>query len=196
VVRVQEELLERFADLLDYPRAGILDEARRLEGLARTVCPESVPPLERFLAFVESHPLGRVEEVYCATFDLGAACHPYVGHHLFGDSYKRSAFLVELKRRHRESGVSIEGELPDHLPAVLRLLARQADRDFGRELLELALLPAVERMCGRGGGGEEDSPGASEDGTPYRDLLEALRLALRAFARAQETSPCSTPCCS
>ncbi len=194
---VRERFLALLADLLDYPHDGLADRARECEWLARRLAPEAAPALGRFREFLEATPPGRVEEVYSATFDLDASCHPYVGHHLFGESYKRSVFMLELKRLHRARGTDSGSELPDHLPAVLRLISREHEPDAADELLQLALLPAVERMCGglRAGDPGESAAAPRKDG-PYRELLEAVRLALVALGPAAEGSPCSTRCCS
>lgn len=194
---MRERFLALLADLLDYPHDGLAEATRECESLARQLAPEAAPALGRFREFVEATPPGRLEEVYSATFDLDASCHPYVGHHLFGESYKRSVFMLELRRLHRARGTDCGNELPDHLPAVLRLLAREPDPDAAAELVQLALLPAVERMRGVPGKGETEEGGEeARKAGPYRELLEAVRVALVALGRDEEGSPCSTRCCS
>ena len=42
--------------------------------------------------------MGKLQEVYSGFFDLNSICHPYIGYQLFGENYKRSIFLVELKK--------------------------------------------------------------------------------------------------
>ncbi len=47
---------------------------------------------------------------------------------------------------HRNAGLDCGSELADHLPNILRLMARWADLDTMTEFVELILHPAVERM--------------------------------------------------
>lgn len=176
-----------FGDLLEYPGAGLAGSVEACEALVAAAHPEAAARLAEFRAFLAGAPRGRVEEAYTATFDLGAAIHPYVGYHLFGESYKRSLFLLGLKERFRASGFTQSGnELPDHVVVLLRFLAC-ADPAPALELIGEAMLPALDRMLGGG----EEAPREVREGAgltgaavgpprrPYRAVLEALRLVLR-----------------
>ncbi len=79
--------------------------------------------LTEFCSFVEQASPARLEELYTGTFDLQAVCYPYVGYHLFGDSYKRGMFMAQLNAGYRERGFSAGNELPDHVAVILRFLA-------------------------------------------------------------------------
>ncbi len=178
-------LFERFAELLDYPGPGLLAAACECEAAAARVIPEAAALLHEFRAFVEATPLGRVQEVYSSTFDLDAAYHPYVGYHLFGETYKRSVFMLELKERYRAHGFVVERELPDHLAVLLRFLATHGDSPLAGELVQEAVLPALDRMSGRArsaGYDQDEFPGPQDSRrrqSPYRQVLEALRLVLQ-----------------
>jgi len=174
-----------FAELLEYPGPGVREAAQECEALVAQEDSEAAALFARFRAFVENTPRHRVEEVYSATFDLDASCHPYVGYHLFGETYKRSVFLLELKQRYEPAGLDVGRELPDHLALVLRFAGAQTDPAALGELVHKALLPALDRMTGRArsAGYDEDEsprpePGAAAD-APYRALLDALRLVLQ-----------------
>jgi hypothetical protein len=65
---------------------------------------------------------------------------------MFGDDYKRGELLVNLSREHGEAGLDCGTELPDHLPNVLRLIARWQDRELVLEFVEEILHPALEMM--------------------------------------------------
>lgn len=182
-----EEALALFADLLDYPGPTLAEHARVCQALVAPEHPEAAALLRSFRAFVEERSLGELEEIYTGAFDLDtlsdldATCYPYVGHHLFGESYKRSAFLVGLRERYRAHGFTVEVEMPDHLAVVLRFLASSPDEDLAAELVGEALVPALDRMLA--GEGEEERGGRAA----YLKVLRALRLVLekRAPARAQ-----------
>lgn len=169
-----------FADLLEYPHPRTLEALRECEALAALASPEATALLRDFRAFVEGMPLPRLEEVYTSTFDLDPACSPYLGYHLFGESYKRSVFLLELQRRYRAEGFALGRELPDHLAIFLRFLATNRDPALRAELVDEALTPALEQLVKREddeGGGPARDAAAPRQG--YRAVLRALKRVLQ-----------------
>lgn len=174
-----------FADLLDYPRANPAEAARECATRVAPRSPEAAALLREFAAFAGDTPLGRQQEIYTANFELDAACHPYVGYHLFGESYKRSAFLLGLKERYRAYHLDPGTELPDHLAVVTRFLSLNTDEGQAADLVVEALLPTLEKMLRKSHEGESDGDGedvAAEDDEPSRNVhglvLDALRRVL------------------
>ena len=103
--------------------------------------------LESFRDFAEKTPLGKLQEVYSGFFDLNSICHPYVGYQLFGENYKRSAFLIGLKKAYRAEGFEADAsEIPDRLSIVLRYVAHSKGGEDIDDLLNRGVLPALERM--------------------------------------------------
>ena len=165
----ERQACRRFADLLDYPQPGLAETAAECAALLGPAAPRAAELVGEFAAFARQCPAGRLEEVYTGAFDLDAACHPYVGYHLFGESYKRSVFLLELKQRLRAHGLDIGSEVPDHLAVVLRLLAATDDVELADELIGVAVVPALAKMTG------EDT---ERERHPYDGVLRAVRLVL------------------
>lgn len=180
-----------FADILDYPHPRLLDAIQRCEALLATRRPDATALLGEFRRFVEVTPAGLLEEVYSGTFDLGASCHPYIGYHLFGETYQRSAFLVGLRESFAPLGFSEGTELPDHLAVLLRFLAI-CDEAQAEELVRFALIPAMSQMIG-----DSDPADPVEDGEEpldlgearraYRRVLQALLLCLRDWQSTRAT---------
>ena len=162
-------LYELFADLLEYPTPALAGQTQacgeRLAGLR----PEAAALLERFRRFAAETPPPRIEELYTSTFDMQPVCYPYVGYHLFGDSYKRGIFMARLNEGYRERGFSAGSELPDHVAVVLRFLALGTEDEFSRALLSEGLIPALAKM--------RQSLGSPSD-NPYSEVIGALSLAL------------------
>jgi nitrate reductase delta subunit len=160
--------VDRLAGLLEYPGPDLVAIVRECRG-----CPE----LDRFLAEIEDLPPGRLEELYSSAFDLDAAFYPYVGHHLLGETYRRSRFMVGLLDRYAEHGFEPDrSELPDHLVVLLRFLAHCEDDELCAELVGEAILPAIERM--------------TRDGrNVYVHVLNAIRAALADLW--PEVEPCT-----
>lgn len=177
---LNDALVLAFADVLSYPHTRIDDDVRACEELARDESAEAAALLSRFGSFVESVPLGELQEAYTLAFDLDSlsesepTCYPYVGHHLFDENHKRSAFILGLLERYRAHGFTDEtGDLPDHLVLVLRFLATCDDDELVTETIDEAVLPALARMVGTVG---TDEPVNGRQ--RYQQLVQALALAL------------------
>jgi nitrate reductase delta subunit len=170
-------LYRLFADLVGYPTPALAGQA--LETAAGVGVAQAAALLHEFHSFVEQASPARLEELYTGTFDLQAVCYPYVGYHLFGDSYKRGMFMAQLNAGYREKGFSTGKELPDHVAVILRFLASvpEAERngttapddEFGQALLGEGLIPALNKMA-RAFDDQSDNP--------YAGVLRALLLVL------------------
>lgn len=158
-----------FAELLQYPGPRLVEHAKECMKLLAGTSQEATSRLHSFLDFVQGAPAGRLEEIYSGTFDLQVVCYPYVGYQLFGESYKRGAFMVALKERYRIYGLSEGNELPDHLGLVLRYLAVLEDDAECEELARQCLIPALEKMAS----------GFRDKDNPYREIICALLLQLQ-----------------
>ncbi len=162
----------RLSRLLEYPRVGYLDGVARL---ADRLPPAAAEPLRRFQRELESLSQGGLEELFCSTFELAPSCPPYLGVHLFGESDpRRSTLLWGLTEAFAARDFKPRAELPDHVAVVLDALALLSGEER-EELVELCLLPALEKMEGILQG----------QGNPYAWLLRAVSGLLQA-SRASE----------
>lgn len=190
-----------FAELVDYPGSGTVAAARDCASLLDPLHSEAAGLVRHFAVFAEAAPRARVEESYTRTFELDASHCPYVGYHLFGESYKRSLFMVGLKERYRQLGVPCAGELPDHLGLLLRFLAAGPAADEAQELMREAMIPALDTML-KGGVGARAPKAGQTDGereerrarpNAYGQVLEALRLWLQAMVPDVRAEPDGDP---
>lgn len=166
---ITQRIYSIFADILEYPgpRLNILVEESVDLLLRVNRC--AAERMEKFSNFIGGTAPARIEEIYTRTFDLQPVCYPYAGYQLFGESYKRGAFMVKLKERYSAYGFSVENELPDHLPVILRFLSALPDRQQEAALVTECLVPVLTKMAGAFKGG----------GTPYGDVISALQLFLQ-----------------
>jgi nitrate reductase delta subunit len=182
---VDRALALAFADLLSYPSGPLGEAVSVCEARAGERSPKAGAMLTGFRVFAESSTLGELQEAYTAAFDLDSlsdlepTCYPYVGHHLFDENHKRSAFLVGLNSRYREHDFTVEGELPDHLAVMLRFVAG-CDDELAAELVGDAIVPALQRMAR----GVHPAPQTGRE--HYQNLLPALRLVLGVGASESE----------
>lgn len=162
------DLYRLFAVLLEYPTPALAHQARECSELLRPAAVAAL--LDEFCSLVEQVPPARLEELYTSTFDLQAVCTPYVGYHLFGESYKRGMFMAQLNAGYRERGFSAGNELPDHIAVILRFLAAAPADDFSQALLDEGLIPALDTMA-QAFGDRSDNP--------YAAVIRALLFVLR-----------------
>ena len=194
----ESRVLGLFAELLEYPFSEVAQAARECRALVAEESAEAAALLGEFAAFAERTPHDTLEEVFTATFDLNASCHPYIGFHMFGEAYKRSTFLVELKEKFREHNFEHKGvELEDHISVLLRFMSVCPDTELVNELAREALLPTLEPMTLAPEADEiegEETPVIFDVGDDYRRVLHALRLILQArYGIPEEVRPIPLP---
>lgn len=148
--RSDRELFEDLATCLEYPGIGFEDKksaARRHLYLDETPVRRRLGRAFANLArhFSEQGP-SRCEEAYTRLFDLSPVCTPHLGYHLYGDAYERGELLAHLMPEVERVGVRLEGELPDFLPVLLRLLARLPDEEDRKLLVEHLVAPGLAKM--------------------------------------------------
>jgi nitrate reductase delta subunit len=78
--------------------------------------------LTTFATAVSALTVEQLQEQYTQSFDRNPDTTLDIGWHVFGENYDRGDFLVKLRDALRRHGVPENGELPDHLSHVLRLL--------------------------------------------------------------------------
>lgn len=186
-----QDILRLFADLLVYPRTDLSKKVQDGAALVDLEYPEAAVLISEFHEFVAESSLGRLQEVFTTTFDLDATYHPYIGHHLFGESYKRSAFMVGLKERYRVVGLDIGSEVADNLAMMLRYLSLSEDASQIAAIIHEAILPALEKMIKKGIADEEESPvEVDQSQLIYKKVVEALQMILQ---EQPMISPIPTP---
>ncbi len=181
-IHLSPEVYLLFARLLEYPTAEFLQSAAQELPIIFAVSPPAQEKLAEFVREANNLPITSLEEIYTRTFDLQGICYPYVGHHLFGESQKRSLFMARLNQEYWETGFEVGVELPDHLPVILRYLARSDEGEFNQILIIEGLLPALEKMLKVFG---------ENAANPYEKVLQALLLALAVPASEGQAEPAS-----
>jgi nitrate reductase delta subunit len=158
-----------FADILQYPTLATSIKAGHCYERLHALQPDVASLVESFYHAMEQRSLEQMQELYTTTFDMQPVCYPYLGYQLFGESYKRGAFMAQLNEAYHVAGYSAEQELPDHIAVVLHFLGLNSSNrqgDFYQSLLNEGMIPALEKMLKTFGGQSEN---------PYFGLLTALR---------------------
>jgi len=139
------QLCRLFADMLDYPGSGLRQAAKSCSLQLEKSFPGITEPVQSFADFVNSQSLESLEELYTQTFDVTPATSLYLGYHLFGETPKRSEFLIKLTEAYQSHSFSSGIELADHLGVMLRFLSVSEDPEFSLPLLEECILPTLEK---------------------------------------------------
>src|SRR3989304_4218418 len=140
------QLCQLFADMLDYPGSGLRQAAKSCTIQLENSFPGITEPVRLFADFVNSQSLESLEELYTQTFDITPATSLYLGYHLFGETPKRSEFLIRLTEAYRTCSVSQGAELADHLAVTLRFLGASDNSEFSRPLVDECMLPVLARI--------------------------------------------------
>ncbi|MBZ0114337.1 MAG: hypothetical protein K8J08_17880, partial [Thermoanaerobaculia bacterium] len=190
---------ECFADLFDYPEEDYPEVVRRAIHALGSRYPVAVTQLELFAesmpspgASLTERELDQLQEIFTRSFDVQSVTTLGVSYVMFGDDYKRGEMLVNLNREHREAGVDCGSELSDHLPNVLRLIARWQDPELTQEFVAEIVHPAVQMMTAEFGSSrikQRDKlykkhyktliDSSAERGTMFRYPLASLALVLK-----------------
>lgn len=161
------DLYDALARLLEYP--GI-DFARQVDHCRALSSDEN---LAAFAGGTQGLSLTAMEELYIQTFDFSPNSTLDLGWQLFAEDYNRGLFLAKLRAESRRLNVPETRELPDHLPHVLRLLARMTAAEAD-DFAATCGVPAVEKILA-----------ALPADNAYRSLVECVMTLLKKHAASQ-----------
>jgi nitrate reductase molybdenum cofactor assembly chaperone NarJ/NarW len=159
--------------LLQYPTMALFDGLGHLDAAAAHTSPRAArEAFARFLGWLRATPPTEVAQHYVETFDLRRRCALYLTYHRHGDTRKRGMAMLAFKSAYRAAGFQpSEAELPDYLPLVL---------DFA------ALTPRGQALLhGHRADLELLHRGLQQAGTPYVDVIEAVRVQLPKLGRRE-----------
>jgi nitrate reductase assembly molybdenum cofactor insertion protein NarJ len=164
-----KKIFSLLAAVLEYPTDRLVERTnvviKALEGMNR----EASRHLAEFRDFCLLNSVCHLEDIYIRTFDLNAACCPFVGHHLLGQDRSRLLFAAKLKEDYLSHVDSHKKEKPDHIAVLLRSLTVQESVEEARELISCCLIPAVKKMLAA----------LTDRDNPYRHVLHAVLLTLQ-----------------
>lgn len=132
--------------LFAYPQEEYKKDVNACMEMLQMQYPKAAESLKRFVDYVQENSIDDIEENYTKTFHIQAICYLDLGYVLFGEEYKRGAFLVEMKREQQLVNNDCGTDLPDNLENVLTLMSKTANEEFLNELVVMALIPALQKM--------------------------------------------------
>lgn len=166
-------VLQAVSVLIGYPDDDLVQRLPLVEGAVGAMPPDAQPHVRRVVEHLRATPLDRLQRDYVETFDLRRRCALHLTYFTHGDTRKRGMALLRFTHLYRASGMELAGdELPDHL-GVLCEFAATADLPRGLRLLQEHRAP-IELL----------RSALAEDGSPWTDVLDALRAVLPAAGAA------------
>src|SRR4030066_605457 len=140
------------AGLLDYPAEDIqskVEEAINIVGGHTEYPKEVTESLKEFKKVLAEMSLDDLQGVYSYTFEMSSDHSLDMGSHIL-EGFKRSGTLVHIKTMYRRFEFPFEslskGELPDHLPLVLRFLAFVKDEQVKKDFRMDFVIRALEKL--------------------------------------------------
>jgi nitrate reductase molybdenum cofactor assembly chaperone len=162
-------LYEILASSLEYPGEDWNPRLERCKQWLTIREPDFAVEFIRFRRKVKDLSIDKLQELYTQTFDLNPVCTLDIGYHVFGENYKRGELLAKLSETEAPYELGQANQLPDHLPVLLRLLAKLEDEELRLALIGEILIPALGKML----------EALSQTDNPFRDLIEVISNALR-----------------
>lgn len=136
---------ELLARVIDYPTADLPVAVEACAAALEDVCPDAARRLSAARLALSALTPGEMQEAYSRTFDFQPDHSLYIGHHLFGEDWRRSMFMAELNHWYGQAGFSSGVEMPDHLPTLLRFLGRGPNGPEVEELRADCIVPALRK---------------------------------------------------
>lgn len=179
------QALDQLGRLLQYPDENLPVYVRDARQQIRSMIPAADNELAFFDTFVNTHDLAYWRQVYTDAFDLDPLFKIYIGYHLFGETYKRSHFLVKLNEHYCAHEYDCRPELPDHLAVALRFLPHCDHEEFREGLILEGIVPSIKNMLGKSATTDRGEDLAAQH-TTVRSLQDAIRAEQRQFYQPDE----------
>ncbi len=135
-----------FADLFRYPGENYPELIRACQQMIETRYPEFSSKLDRFSTYILSHTQDEREELYTKTFDVQPICYLDLGYVIFGEDYKRGAFLLHMQEEQLKANNDCGTDLSDNISNMLMLYTKTKDNALLEELAVKIMIPGLEKM--------------------------------------------------
>lgn len=143
-----EEIFTLFSKILCYPTPSLKKDVQACIDDLQEHDAAAVKLMKNFYKSIEEISTKDIQVLYTQHIDFNPSCSLYVGYHLYGDSYKRSKFLVQLRTFYQKSRYIEKGsDLPDSLPVILDYLGEHFSKSEESLLIvEDSLIPCLKKL--------------------------------------------------
>lgn len=135
------------ANLFRYPSGDeFLTEVETCLQMLEKEHPAAAETLRVFHEHMKGRDTDQRQELFTKTFDVQPICYLDLGYVMFGEDYKRGAFLLSMQSEQQKISNDCGTELPDHICNVLTLMTISNDETFIRELVAKIFQPCLKKM--------------------------------------------------
>lgn len=165
------DLYTQLGSLIEYPKADIRPRVAAVIEMINSSAAYPKEVMDSLMSFkqaVAEMSLDDLQGVYSYTFEMSSDFSLDLGYHLH-EGFKRTENLLEIKAMYRHFEFPFEstggGELPDHLPLVLKFLGFLHDEAAIRALRINFLIKSLEKL---------NKNFEKNQKNPYRPLINAI----------------------
>ncbi|MBL7889788.1 MAG: hypothetical protein JNL24_09555 [Bacteroidia bacterium] len=137
---------QQLSELFKYPDSGFLEKMDRCEQLMKEHYSNAASEFSVFSSYMKNATIDEREEIYTKTFDVQPICYLDLGYVIFGEDYKRGAFLLHMQTEQKKLNNDCGSDLPDNIANVFTLISKSNDTDFISELVSDIIIPAVKKI--------------------------------------------------
>jgi nitrate reductase assembly molybdenum cofactor insertion protein NarJ len=134
------------ANLFRYPEEDFLLYLNESQNFLDESYPEAGNELRPFSDYMNNCPSDTMQELFTKTFDVQPICYLDLGYVMFGEDYKRGAFLLNMKGEQERINNDCGTDLPDNICNVLNLMTISKDEIFLEDLVQNIFIPCVKMM--------------------------------------------------
>ena len=135
-----------FANIFRYPSEDYPAHAMACLAMLQKYYPEAATEIKPFTDYVITRTVDEREELYTKTFDVQPICYLDLGYVIFGEDYKRGAFLLHMQEEQLAIGNDCGSDLSDNISNILTLFVKTKDEALVNELAVKIMIPGVEKM--------------------------------------------------
>ena len=134
------------ANLFRYPENGFLKQLKECQDFLDANYSEAGKELQVFSDYIIKLEEDERQELFTKTFDVQPICYLDLGYVMFGEDYKRGAFLLSMQNEQLKINNDCGTDLPDNICNVLVMMTKSTDDAFVEDLVWRIFIPCVKKM--------------------------------------------------
>lgn len=134
------------ANLFRYPDDDFIFHLNENQDFLNEFYPAAGKELQPFSDYMNHCQPDNRMELYTKTFDVQPICYLDLGYVMFGEDYKRGAFLLNMQEEQSKINNDCGTDLSDNICNVLTLMTKSEDVDFVEDLVWRIFNPCVKKM--------------------------------------------------
>ncbi len=136
------------AKLFKYPEEDFMLHLKKSQDFLDGIYPVAGNELRPFSGYMKNCRPHERKELFTKTFDVQPICYLDLGYVMFGEDYKRGAFLLNMKGEQQKINNDCGTDLPDNICNVMDLMTISKEDDFIEDLVRNIFIPCVKMMIG------------------------------------------------